>query len=80
MEWFLKALQEQWHREIPYIKDEFESMAVAYSDAESKGYIAGVVVHRGTVFYAHASIPNSIRRKLKPRVNNIILRTSWWRQ
>ena len=47
-------------------------MAVAYSDAESKGYIAGVVVHRGTVFYAHASIPNSVRRKLKPSVNNII--------
>ena len=72
LEWFLRALKDQWNREIPYIQDQFESMAIAYSDAESRGYIASVIVQRGVVVYAHASIPNSIRRKLKPRATNII--------
>ena len=47
-------------------------MAVAYSDAESTGNIASVIITRGTVSYAMAKIPNAIKRKLKPRKTNIM--------
>ena len=64
LEWFDRALREQWSRQVPYVRDVYEKMAIAYSGAESTGCIASVVVVGGRVFYAHARIPNSIKRKL----------------
>ena len=72
LEWFYRALRENWSRQVPYVQDMYEKVAVAYSDAESTGYIASVVIVQGVVFYAHARLPNSVRRKLKPRRTNIL--------
>ena len=57
---------------MPYTQDGHESVAVAYSDAESTGYISSVLIVQGNVIYAHARIPPSVRRKLKPRRTNIL--------
>ena len=42
--WFRMVLQEQWQRRVPYSLDELKETMLIYTDAESNGYIATVMV------------------------------------
>jgi hypothetical protein len=42
--WFRRVLQEQWQRRVPYSLDELKNTMLVYTDAESNGYIATVLV------------------------------------
>ena len=42
--WFRKVLHEQWQRKVPYSLDELKDTVIIYTDAESNGYIATVIV------------------------------------
>ena len=55
--WFRRVLKEQWQRKVPYSLDELKDTLLVYTDAESNGYIATVMV---------TSSIRSIPTRLKP--------------
>ena len=42
--WFRRVLQEQWQRRVPYSLDELKETMLIYTDAESNGYVATVMI------------------------------------
>jgi hypothetical protein len=71
MQWFLRALEARWEREVPYTLA-LERLAIAYSDAESTGSVAAVFVCDGCMYYMQASITRRVMRILRDRLTNIV--------
>ena len=65
-------MEERWAREVPYRVNHFERLAIVYSDAESHGSIAAVLVFEDTVQYMHWVIPARLRRLLCVREANVV--------
>ena len=70
--WFQRALEEKWERKLPYETTQLVKRAVVYSDAESHGSVATVVIYQNTIWYQAGMIPNTITRRLQPRKTQIV--------
>ena len=72
LQWFQWALEEQWERKLPYNVDTTVQRAVAYSDAESTGHMAVVVIFQDSIWYQAGLIQKEIRARLQPRKTQIV--------
>ena len=66
------ALEEKWERKLPYEPTKLVEKAVVYSDAESHGSVATVVIYQNVIWYQAGMIPDSITRRLQPRKTQIV--------
>ena len=56
------ALGEKWERKLPYESIKLVEKAVVYSDSESHGSVATVVIYQNSIWYQAGMIPDSIKR------------------
>ena len=70
--WFLRALQGNWIRRVPYVRLQPNSQVIVYTDAESTGHIGIVFLYESRIWYGHADLPQAIRRRFKRRKTNIL--------
>ena len=70
--WFRKVLHEQWRKSVPYSLDELHEMAIVYTDAESNGNVATVVLASQVRLCYYGCIPSKLRKHLKRRKTNIV--------
>ena len=70
--WFHHALQSNWTRVIQYQIPMAEDQVLLYTDAESTGHVAAVVIHRQGRWYMAGQLPPHVRGLLLPRKTNIV--------
>ena len=70
--WFHKALKSRWTRRIPYQPPTPEDQVILYTDAESTGFVAAVILHKSGIWYMAGELPKSLKQLLKPRRTNIV--------
>ena len=70
--WFRKVLHEQWRKSVPYSLDELHEMAIVYTDAESNGNVATVILASQIRLCYYGCIPSKLRKHLKRRKTNIV--------
>ena len=63
---------EEWARETPYSLDPLSTQALIYTDAESNGNIATVIVTKGAILCYYGTIPGRLRKVLRYRKTNIV--------
>ena len=72
LQWFYEALSAHWTREVPYELPTPEDQVILYTDAESHGHVAAVVLHRTGRWYMAGNLPQDIRGLLRRRRTNIV--------
>ena len=72
LRWFHYALRDDWVRILPYTPENFDDQAILYSDAESNGNIAGVLIYKHRIWYQAGPISQQVRNLLQPRKTQII--------
>ena len=70
--WFYTALKANWTRRVPYQPPTPDDQLMLYTDAESTGCIAAVLIHKSGRWYMSGVLPQGIRQLLKPRRTNIV--------
>ena len=70
--WFRKVLHEQWTKSVPYSLDELKEMAIVYTDAESNGNLATVILVSQVRLCYYGCIPSRLRKHIKRKKTNIV--------
>ena len=69
---FSKVLRERWQRKIPYEIDALAKTVILYSDAESTGRIASVIICPTVRVCYYGTVPAKLRELLRSRETQII--------
>ena len=72
LQWFCRVLQENWSRSVPYSLDELKERVLVYTDAESNGYTATVIITSNQRLCYHGRVPYTLYRRLKRRRTQIV--------
>ena len=72
LHWFGRVLEAGLSRSVPYSHPPLEKLALLYTDAESTGSIAAVLVLSGCTHYWVSTVPVTVRRKLLSRKTQIV--------
>ena len=70
--WFRQVLTEGWCKAVPYSLDELQDKAIVYTDAESDGNTATVIITSHTRLCYYGRVPQRLRRHLRRRKTNIV--------
>ena len=65
-------LQGNWSRSVPYSLDELKERVLVYTDAESNGYTATMIITSSLRLCYHGRIPYTLYRRLKRRRTQIV--------
>ena len=72
LRWFKSVLERDVYRRVLYATPQIERLALLYTDAESSGQIAAVLIVEGVTRYWVAKVPRSLIRKLHLRYTQIV--------
>ena len=70
--WFVEVLDSEVCRRVRYLQPKLENLALLYTDAESNGEIAAVLVNAGLTYCWTASVEPALKKKLHHRHTQIV--------
>ena len=70
--WFNRVLESEVCRCVRYLQPKLEKLALLYTDAESNGNVAAVLVCAGLTYYWTTSVAPELKRRLHHRHTQIV--------